>query len=180
VTSKSHEWFKSSDLTSQLHDSLIHVTFKFNDQFKLWLRLYMWREIKSKVAVCCSVLQYIAVCCSVLQCVAVCCRVLQDVKWSRKCALIRCVPLLRVACNKRRNEQQSYRVACLCCTPCTKNIESTPDTGWRRLIGSPKLQIIFAKELLIIGLFCRKWCMKTRHLRSQRVACLCCTPCQCA
>ena len=32
-----------------------------------------------RVAVCCSVLQYVAVCCSVLQCVAVYCSVLQYV-----------------------------------------------------------------------------------------------------
>jgi len=37
-------------------------------------------------------------------------------------------------------------------------------TGWRRLIGCLKLQVISAKEPLIIGLFCRKWPVKIRHL----------------
>ena len=35
-------------------------------------------------------------------------------------------------------------------------------TGWRRLIGSPKLQIISTKEPLNIGHFCRKWHIKIR------------------
>jgi len=34
-------------------------------------------SIESRVAACCSVLQYVELCCSVLQCVAVCCSVLQ-------------------------------------------------------------------------------------------------------
>jgi len=36
-------------------------------------------SVHTRVAVCCSVLQYAAVCRSVLQCVAVCCGVLQRV-----------------------------------------------------------------------------------------------------
>jgi len=37
------------------------------------------------------------------------------------------------------------------------------DTGWRRPIACLKLQVIFAKEPLIIGLFCGIWPMKIRH-----------------
>jgi len=36
-------------------------------------------------------------------------------------------------------------------------------TGWRRPIGCLKLQVVFAKEPLIIGLFCGKWPIKIRH-----------------
>jgi len=37
-------------------------------------------------------------------------------------------------------------------------------TGWRRPIGCLKLQEVFATEPLIIGLFCREWPVKIRHL----------------
>jgi len=36
-------------------------------------------------------------------------------------------------------------------------------TGWRRLIGCLKLQVIFTKEPLIIGLFCGTWLLKIRR-----------------
>ena len=35
--------------------------------------------------------------------------------------------------------------------------------GWRSLVGCLKLQVIFAQEPLIIGLFCRNWPIKIRH-----------------
>jgi len=41
-------------------------------------------------------------------------------------------------------------------------------TGWRRLIGSPKLQIISTKEPLNIGLFCWKRRIKIRDPTSLR------------
>jgi len=41
-------------------------------------------------------------------------------------------------------------------------------TGWRRLIGSPKSQIIVHKEPLNIGLFCWKWPIKIRDPMSLR------------
>jgi len=36
-------------------------------------------------------------------------------------------------------------------------------TGWQRPIGCLKLQVVFAKEPLIIGFFGGKWPVKTRH-----------------
>ena len=36
-------------------------------------------------------------------------------------------------------------------------------TGWRRPIGCLKLQVICAKEPIIIGLFCGKWPIQIRH-----------------
>ena len=39
----------------------------------------------------------------------------------------------------------------------------TAVTGWRRLIGCLKLQVICAKEPLILGLSCGKWPMRIRH-----------------
>jgi len=36
-------------------------------------------------------------------------------------------------------------------------IRRLTDTGWRRPIGCLKLQVIFAKEPLIVGLFCGNW-----------------------
>jgi len=52
-------------------------------------------------------------------------------------------------------------------------------TGWRRLIGCLKLQVIFAKEPLIIRLFCGKWPMKIRHRMTRRhpVSSLCICVC---
>jgi len=41
-------------------------------------------------------------------------------------------------------------------------------TGWHRPIGCLKLQVIFAKETLIIGLFGGKQHVKIRHPMTQR------------
>jgi len=41
-------------------------------------------------------------------------------------------------------------------------------TGWRRPIGCLKLQVIFTKVPLIIGLFCRKWPIKIWYLMDLR------------
>ena len=41
-------------------------------------------------------------------------------------------------------------------------------TGWRRLIGSPKMQIFSSKEPLNIGHFCGKWPIKIRDSMSLR------------
>ena len=41
-------------------------------------------------------------------------------------------------------------------------------TEWRRLIGSPELQMIFYNEPLNIGLFCGKWPIKIRDPMSFR------------
>ena len=77
---------------------------------------------------CCSVLQCVAVCCSVLQCVAVCCSVLQ-----RPTAFIwRYVYVNRGEMHTKVNDSH---------IPFTH-------TGWRRLIGSRKLQIIFHKRAI--------------------------------
>ena len=46
-------------------------------------------------------------------------------------------------------------------------------TGWRRLIGSPKLQIISHNEPLNIGHFCGKWPIKIRDAMSLRHPVLC-------
>jgi len=45
-------------------------------------------------------------------------------------------------------------------------------TGWRRLIGCSKLQVVFAKPPLIIGLFCGKWPVKIRHSMTLRHPCI--------
>jgi len=58
---------------------------------------------KSRVKVCCSVLQCVAVCCSVLQCVAVCCSVLLCAAVTKKCLYVWCESVLQCA-------------GCVCCS----------------------------------------------------------------
>jgi len=91
------------------------------------------------VAVCCSVLQCVAVwlqcaavccsvfavCCSVLQCAAVCCSVLQCAAMC--CNVLQCTMLQPIRLLHRNSEVEEA-------------------TGWRRLIGCLKLQVIFRKR----------------------------------
>jgi len=79
------------------------------------------------VAVCCSVLQCVP--CHIYVCVAVCCSVLQ-------CVPYRICDCVAVCCSV---------LQCVSCRICTSTVEAR-DTGWQRLIGSPKLQIIFHKR----------------------------------
>ena len=53
-------------------------------------------------------------------------------------------------------------------------------TGWRRPIGFLKLQIIFKKEPLSIGLFCGEWIIKIRHPMHVRHPGLCSLLVSCA
>jgi len=124
------------------------------------------------VAVC---WQCVAVCCSMLQCVAVCCSVLQCVAFIGAKALFLCHDLVErdtlLECeallewkNTPTHMITNYRslleespiketaFPCVILVPKlfqTKSIPfgiQCPCTGWRRLIGSPKLQIIFHKR----------------------------------
>jgi len=92
------------------------------------------------VAVCCSVLQCVAVCCSVLQCVAACCSALQ-------CVAVCCSVLIslikmtsELTFGKFCNSTSSLAIFLRNHLAHRYLIQMT--TGWRRLIGSPKLQII--------------------------------------
>jgi len=106
--------------------------------------------------VCCSVLQCVAVCCSVLQCVAgyysvlqcvaVCCSALQCI--AVYCSVLQCVAVCRSVLqyvavsltNANSNIVQCDRFCQMYVVCCLLSV-----TGWRKLIGSPKLQIIFHK-----------------------------------
>jgi len=89
--------------------------------------------------VCCSVLQCVAVCCSALQCVAVCCSVLQCVARVSLCEHMCASVKVHVS-----------KTASACVPNCFFRVHVCKRdkgcTGWRRLIGSPKLQIIFHKR----------------------------------
>jgi len=96
------------------------IIYKIHKQFREWY------------VPCCSVVQCVAVWCNVVQCVAACCSVLQRVAVC--CSII---------------IYQSFKLLLyiyMRCT-CNGNVSSSRlTTGWRRLIESPKFQILFHKR----------------------------------
>jgi len=100
------------------------------------------------VALCCSVLQCVAVCCGVavccsvlqsrhasrwadvLQCVAVCCSVLQFV--AARSSMLQCIKV----CYSALMCVAVYVKVCCSMMQTSHGTRLTPDTGWRRLIGS--------------------------------------------
>ena len=85
---------------------------------------------------CCSVLQCVAVCCSVLQCVAVCCSATPckyTAHISNETYINKKKDIQKWPDHERQVLQESRHI-------------KTETTGWRRLIGSSQLQIIFHKR----------------------------------
>jgi len=115
----------------------------------------VWHSVLQCAAVCCSVLQCDAVCCSVAQCAAVCCSVMQCVAVC--CSVLQCTSdqkaeIVQTLINKI-HDIQLYTQHTRVCVYTKYEIDRTcihkhakQCTGWRRLIGSPKLQIIFHKR----------------------------------
>jgi len=115
---------------------------------RIWFRhiyilMYLWDMTHSYarhdtlqcVAVSCSVLQYVAVCCSVLQCVAVCCSVFTI--------------LIHTHDTTRCGAQKAfwmYDRVIFWQWRCLAADIHMGHTGWWRLIGCLKLQVIFRKR----------------------------------
>jgi len=89
-------------------------------------------------------------------------------------------PIPHPVCVWERGVSVFARVrACVCVWERARDRKRTRErvcTGWRRLIGCLKLQVLLRKEPLIIGIFCGKWPMKIRHLMTLRhPVCVCST-----
>ena len=98
---------------------------------------------------CCSVLPCVAVSCSVLQCVAVCCSVYSlDTK-----TLLREREVVHVNVGSASGVARPWSLVRAPTVVCT---------GWRRLIGSPKLQIIFHKRATKYRALLRKMTYKDK------------------
>ena len=127
------------------------------------------------VAVCCSVLQCVSVCCSALSCIAVHCIVLQCVSVCHRVSqtittnddlcqipgLLSSAENVLLGCQSWDVSNSSFtprslhsiqvcgsvlQYIAVCCSALQSVAECCWVTGWQRLIGSPKLQIIFHKR----------------------------------
>ena len=157
----------------------------------------VYYRVLSRVAVRCSVLQCIIVHCSALQCIAVHCSALQCVSVCHRVSqtittnhdicqipgLLSSAEDVLLGCQSWDVSNSSFtprslhstqvcgsvlQYIAVCCSALQSVAECCRVTGWRRLIGSPKSQIIFHKEPLNIGHFCRKWPLKIRDPMSLR------------
>ena len=142
------------------------------------------------VAVCCSVLQCVAECCSVLQCVAECCRVLwcvvvccsvlphgppQHNQYVLDCNMLQCVAVCcsMLQCISARIRALASKFVAMCCgvmhyicaysranSIVVSICVAVRGTGWRRLIGCLKLQVIFCKRATNFKALLRKMTYK--------------------
>ena len=123
------------------------------------------------VAVCCSEMQGVPVCCSVLQCVAVCCGVLQCLAVSKCCAfsvlystsLFLYFTSLFLYFTSLFLYFTSLFLYCILHFLFSLSLSHTCILqGGRRLIGSPKLHIIFHKRAIKYRLLLRKMTSKDK------------------
>ena len=97
-----------------------------------FISLHQLRIVLHRIAVCCSMLQYVVVCCSALQCVAACCSILQ-------CALCASSTLLHIQIHQHRPNSKY----------CRPLLQEGPCMSAKEICISAKEIHIFAKKMHI-------------------------------
>jgi len=139
------------------------------------------RSVSQCVALYCSVPHCVAMCCSVSQCVAMCCRMLLQHTQQNTLRTTRYITVTRLQCNTliycntlkhaatrcntlhynhRRAPQRNTLI--YCCNFAGSFICNSGDMRHRRLIGSPKLQIISHKRAIKCRSLLRKMTYKDK------------------